>query len=160
MRSMHYIPGSPRTRCPMYHVPRRHLIPLDDKEHVQVILDQMQRYGNKWDIIFAPEKFKVLAFGDINEHFFYLGETKKASERTEKYLSLIIDTKGNWREHFRQNIKNANSALGALLGAGLLGGSQPVHKALDVAKATVWTIVDSGRLATNYLSESKITRRK
>ena len=56
-----------------------------------------------------------------------------------------------------KKIKNANSALGALLGAGLLGGSQPVHKALNVAKATVWTIVDSGRLATNYLSDSNIT---
>jgi hypothetical protein len=40
------------------------VIPLDDKELVQVVLDQMQRYGNKWDIIFAPIKFKVLAFGD------------------------------------------------------------------------------------------------
>ena len=97
---------------------------------------------------------------EINKHFFYLGETKKASERAEKYLSLIIDTKGTWREHFRQKIKHANSALGAIQGAGLLGGSQPAHKALNVAKATVWTIFDSGRLATNYLSESNRTRRK
>jgi hypothetical protein len=39
-------------------------IPLGDHRHVQTLLDKMTKYGKKWDIIFAPQKFNVLAYGD------------------------------------------------------------------------------------------------
>jgi hypothetical protein len=136
------------------------VVPLGDHKHVQILLDKMTKYGKKWDIIFAPQKFNVLAFGDNTKRSYQLGETEKPTERTEKYLSIILDTQGNWKSHFAERIKKAKSALGLLLGAGIMGGKQPAHKAVEIAKATLWSIVDSGRLATNYLSDDSKIRRK
>jgi hypothetical protein len=41
-----------------------------------------------------------------------------------------------------------------------MGGSQPAQKAFMIAKATIWPIVDSGRIATNYLGEENRVRQR
>ena len=81
-------------------------------------------------------------------------------KKNGKNLSVTLDSKGNWKPHFTQKIKKENSALGILLGAGIMRGNQPVLKAFMIAKTTRWPIVDSGKIATNYLGEVNKARRK
>jgi hypothetical protein len=106
------------------------------------------------------QKSNVLAVGDNIDHPYRLGEAKISTKKTEKHLSVTLDSKGNWKPHFTQKIKKENSALGILLGAGIMRGNQPVLKAFMIAKTTRWPIVDSGKIATNYLGEVNKARRK
>jgi hypothetical protein len=69
------------------------VVPLGDHKHVNILLNKMTKYGKKWDIIFAPQKFNVLAFGDNTKRSYQLGDTEKSTERKEKYLSIVLDTK-------------------------------------------------------------------
>ena len=92
------------------------LTPTRDHKIVNEVLGCMQRYGKKWDINWAMDKFRVLSFNTIpSETTWAFANASVAPVTQHKYLGVIHMTqKPFWRAHYTEKIAVAQFILHGL----------------------------------------------
>ena len=86
-----------------------------DAEEVQLDLNTLAAWSEKWQMAFHPDKCKVLHIGHNNEKYrYYINgqEIQKVSE--EKDLGIIISEDLKPKKHIARIVKRANRLLGMI----------------------------------------------
>jgi len=127
------------------------VLPLDSPEHVRSTLTALWKYGEKWDVSWAVDKFRVLPYNVRNPQAAWrFGPVERVpTESTEKYLAVHFDISGSWKLHYSKKLTAANLTRREIRQAGLLGGANAPAASLQVVRAVVWPKVDYARPATN-----------
>ena len=85
----------------------------EDADNVQEDINTLSSWSDKWQLVFHPEKCKLLHIGhnNTNKNYYLKGtEVKKVEE--EKDLGIITTKDMKPRKHIAQKVKKANKILG------------------------------------------------
>ena len=88
---------------------------VEDTDNLQVDLNRLGSWSDKWQLRFHPDKCKTLHLGYKNEkrQYYLKGkEIKKVTE--EKDLGIIITEDLKPKRHIAETVKKANKILGMI----------------------------------------------
>ena len=98
----------------------KHIQEAEDAAELQQDLDAACDWTIDWQLMFHPDKCKVVRLGKNNEKYNYTikgqnGVIHSVTESEgEKDLGILIDSKLNFQEHVNKKVKQANSILGII----------------------------------------------
>ena len=98
----------------------KHIQEAEDAAELQQDLDAACDWTIDWQLMFHPDKCKVVRLGKNNEKYNYTikgqnGVIHPVTESEgEKDLGILIDSKLNFQEHVNKKVKQANSILGII----------------------------------------------
>ena len=89
-----------------------------DCEDLQEDIKAMQLWSEKWLLCFHPDKCKCMRIGNsyIDLYAYRLKDNGKAMEfsKSEKDISVIIDSKLTFENHINETVNKANSIMGVI----------------------------------------------
>ena len=98
----------------------KHIQEVADCNDLQEDLSKACEWTDDWQLLFHPDKCKVVRLGKENEqHIYYIrdqeGRMHKVNESGgEKDLGVIVDQKLSFEEHVNKKVAKANSILGII----------------------------------------------
>jgi hypothetical protein len=90
---------------------------IQDQVSLQTDLHCMSLWAEKWQQRFHPDKLKYVTLSNkrkSTERVYYVGTDKVQKSRGEKDIGVLIDDKLNFKTHIMQQVKKANSMVGAI----------------------------------------------
>ena len=86
-----------------------------DKDSLQIDLDRLVAWSNKWQLPFNITKCKIIHFGTNNPNFPYsMQNTQVLSDTNEKDLGINFDNKLKFSSHVHLIVAKANSRVGII----------------------------------------------
>jgi hypothetical protein len=86
-----------------------------DREILQLDLDKLNDWSQKWQMQFNVDKCSVIHLGQKNKQYKYkLGDSELKQSVKERDLGIIVDSSMKWSEQCSVAVKNANSTLGII----------------------------------------------
>ena len=139
-----------------------YMTPSRDHDTINHVLEAMRSYGEKWDVRWALDKFRVLSFNsDPGDETWTYEHTTIRAVTQHKYLSVIHSTKKPfWNAHFSEKLMVAQYLFFSLRKSGLLGGRNAPGASLNVVRRMIWQAIDHGRATARSLDYGHGTIRK
>ena len=81
-----------------------------DTEDLQIDIDNMYQWSEKWLLQFHPQKCKAMRLGKsiTNKKEYSLGDTTLETSKDEKDIGVIIDDELKFSKHMSEKINKAN----------------------------------------------------
>ena len=130
-----------------------YMTPTIEDKVINRVLETLRKYGEKWDVTWAPSKFNVLNFNvDPERDALKYGHVPVSAITHHKYLGVIHSTKRPyWKAHYAEKLRTALFLLYNLRSAGLIGGRNSPAAALGVVRSMIWQTMDYGRATARSL---------
>ncbi len=86
----------------------------EDYEKLQIALDKLIEWSEKWLLKFNNDKCKVMHVATNNREYEYVMETKLLSKNLEKDLGVFVSKNLKWNHHIDYIVNKANRILGMI----------------------------------------------
>ena len=90
---------------------------VTDAENLQQDLEFMEKWSNKWLLLFHPEKCKVMRIGQsssLPQYEYKLDKTPLSYVHEETDLGITIDDKLKFSQHIEGKVNKANKIMGLI----------------------------------------------